>query len=573
MSSRRVTRAEGLNDRQIRAAVALMVVILGLILLMWAWGALAAASGGHGPPASVGESWKAAPRVLFHLDDPAAAWGAQRSQLPGPGGMWASLLVLVVAALVAIVLVGTVARARKWNAPGILKRSGRFAEWAKLSDLRPLMVQPDKHPGRVALGTFKDHLLAAGEEASVLIVGATRSGKTAGALIPALLEHDGPVIATSVKEDLLLTLPWRRSQGEVRIFDPTGAVDETTAGWSPVLAARDWRSARRTAHRLLHQGGVANQKDHDFWLKSGVRLLAPLMLAAHVDEGGMELVLEWLESGEQEEVEDALERHAPAAEAARALSQIRSVWGTEERTRSSIVSTIAAGLEPYQDPEVLANELTQPITPEWLLAGKNTVYVIAPAHEQERLRGVLVAMLTDLIDGAYVHAARQPDNRLASTLLLAFDEVANIASLPDLDGIASTGAGAGIKLVSGVQNVAQLQERWGKDKAETILANHVARVFAGGIADEAGLNYLRTVAGEEEVDSVSRSQGGTMGGQTSYGTTFRPLIDGPVARQTREFSALLIYGRLPPARISLRPWFLDERLRSRVERDADDEST
>lgn len=568
MKNRRVTRAEGLNDRQIRSAVALLAIVFGLILLMWAWGALAAAVSGHGPPAGVKDSWRTAPRLLLNLRDPAAAWGDQRSHLPGPGGMWASLLALIAVGLGAIVVVGAIARARNWNAPGILKRPGRFAEWAKISDLRPLMVEPDEHPGRVALGTFKDQLLAAGEEASVLIVGATRSGKTAGALIPALLEHDGPVIATSVKEDLLLTLAWRRTQGEVRIFDPTGAIDETTAGWSPVLAARDWRSARRTAHRLLHQGGVANQKDHDFWLKSGVRLLAPLLLAAHVEEGGMELVLEWLESDERDEVEDALQRHTSAAEAARALSQIRSVWSTEERTRSSIVSTIAAGLEPYQDPEVLANELTQPITPEWLLSGNNTVYVIAPAHEQERLRGVLVAMLTDLIDGAYVHAARQFDNRLPSTLLLALDEVANIASLPDLDGIASTGAGAGIKLVSGVQNVAQLQERWGRDKAETILANHVARIFAGGIADEAGLNYLRTVAGEEEVDSVSRSHGGSMGGQTSYGTTFRPLIDGPVARQTREFSALLVYGRLPPARIALRPWFLDNRLRGRIGHDA-----
>ena len=38
---------------------------------------------------------------------------------------------------------------------------------------------------------------------SLLVVGPTQSGKTSGLAIPALLEWQGPVLATSVKGDLL----------------------------------------------------------------------------------------------------------------------------------------------------------------------------------------------------------------------------------------------------------------------------------------------------------------------------------------------------------------------------------
>lgn len=578
MSARRVTKAGRGADDETRGILLLSLFALGMMATMWTWGAAAAALAGNAPPASFWEALVVLPRLIAHLDDPARAWGARSEALPGAGAIWGVLGALVIVGVAGVVVLSRVGRERGWTAPEMLRRRSRFAEWATLRDLRSLIVQAGRHPDRIALGTFGGSLLAASHEASVLIVGAARSGKTSGALIPALLEHRGPAIATSVKEDLLQTLPFRRSIGEVRIFDPTGSVAEVTSGWSPVHAARDFRAARRVAHRLLNQGGVEAQ-NAEFWIKSGVRLLGPVLLAAHevlmaveqgatgedlqaVDEdaSGMELVLLWLEGQEKDEVVEALDAHENAADARRAISQLQAVWALEPRTLSSVYATIAAALEPYQDREVLMAELTRPITPEWLLAGNNTVFVVAPAHEQTRLRGLFVAMLTDLIDSAYVQAAKEPGGRLSPTLLLALDEVANIASLPDLDQIASTGGGVGIKLLTGVQNVAQLQERWGREKTETILANHVARVFVGGVADEAGLAYLRTVAGEEEIDTVSRSNGGDHGSHRSYATTFRPLIDGPVAREMAAFEAMLIYGRLPTARIRLRPWFKDKRL-------------
>ena len=59
--------------------------------------------------------------------------------------------------------------------------------------------------------------------------------------------------------------------------------------------------------------------------------------------------------------------------------------------------------------------------------------------------------------------------------------MANIAPLPNLDGLASTAAGQGVQLVTVVQDLAQMRARWG-DRAATIVNNHRAKIVGPGIS-------------------------------------------------------------------------------------------
>ncbi|MGH2928810.1 MAG: type IV secretory system conjugative DNA transfer family protein, partial [Solirubrobacteraceae bacterium] len=66
-------------------------------------------------------------------------------------------------------------------------------------------------------------VLAAEMAQSVAVVGPTQSGKTTALAVPAILGWDGPVLAASVKTDLVRdTLMWRRRCGTVWCFDPAG---------------------------------------------------------------------------------------------------------------------------------------------------------------------------------------------------------------------------------------------------------------------------------------------------------------------------------------------------------------
>ena len=61
----------------------------------------------------------------------------------------------------------------------------------------------NRSPGRLTLGLVDGRLVAAEPRQSVIVVGPVQTGKTTGFAVPAILEWQGPVVATSVKTDLL----------------------------------------------------------------------------------------------------------------------------------------------------------------------------------------------------------------------------------------------------------------------------------------------------------------------------------------------------------------------------------
>ena len=61
----------------------------------------------------------------------------------------------------------------------------------------------NRSPGRLTLGLVDGRLVAAEPRQSVIVVGPVQTGKTSGFAVPAILEWQGPVVATSVKTDLL----------------------------------------------------------------------------------------------------------------------------------------------------------------------------------------------------------------------------------------------------------------------------------------------------------------------------------------------------------------------------------
>ena len=201
-------------------------------LLVWAAGQLAGRIWvGQWPPVSLLDS----PLIVIHLitnpEDPGGAWQPAATELvPGPTAFYA---VLVFLTLTAAFIVGYGWHLWQQNA----RKDDDGARWAKPRDLKPLLVRRPQ-PGRLTLGTVNGRLVATEAQHSVAVIGPAGTGKTTGFAIPALLEWDGPVLATSVKGDLLEdTITHRRTIGETWVFDPVGSTAEPSAGWSPLHAS------------------------------------------------------------------------------------------------------------------------------------------------------------------------------------------------------------------------------------------------------------------------------------------------------------------------------------------------
>ncbi|MGI8558973.1 MAG: type IV secretory system conjugative DNA transfer family protein [Solirubrobacteraceae bacterium] len=490
-------------------------------------------------------------RLLSHLSAPALAWpAADRRGLPGADELHAVLLMSLITVAAAVVAAWLLVRRLRDATP-----RKRAAKWATRSDLAELRVRRPER-GRITLGRHRRALIAAEERASVMVVGPTQSGKTTGLVVPAMSEWDGPVLSTSIKTDVLhQTLALRSDLGDARVFDPTQATSLGHAVWSPLSASTTWTGARRTAAALLGVGehSTARSADDAFWRPAGARYLAALLFAAtKTADLTMADVLHWIATSDFDEATTLLDASTLSGTAP-ATDSIQSVKGADHRFASSLLQTIATALDPWQEPQVAGATMGESrISADWLLSGANTLYVVAPANEQRRLSGLYAALVSHIIAGAYERSAKT-GRPIDPALLLALDEVCNIAPLPNLDEIASTGPGQGVHLLCVLQNISQGYDRWGRDRAETIIANHRARLFCSGIGDRATLDYLRGMLGEEEIARISTQQRsiGTPGSKTRS-TEHRPLATPHRVRQADRSSSLLVYGRLAPAWITLR---------------------
>ena len=411
--------------------------------------------------------------------------------------------------------------------------------------------------------------MAAESRQSAIVIGPTQTGKTTGFAIPAILEWQGPVVATSIKTDLLReTIAARAAIAGARtfVYDPTGSTGLPSVGWTPLIESLDWQGAQRVAEWLVRaaRAGGGTSDAADFWYGATAKLLAPILLAAACSGGTMAQVVQWVDSQEDE-------RSALRARAERRGGGDQRVRGRRALGRQNPwerYATAQTVLIAYSDPGVLASAMNPELRAERLLdGGSHTAYLCAPAHEQRRLQPLFATLVQEIVAHAYDRNT-ETGKPLDPPLLLVLDECANIAPLKDLATLASTGAGQGIQLVSVFQDMAQINAVYGRDRAPTIISNHRAKVILSGIADPQTLEYLARLLGDEEVRHVSATSGAEGRHSTTESVGYRNLAPANVLREMRPGHGVLVYGHLAPVRLALRPWFKDRRLRRLAKRPA-----
>jgi type IV secretion system protein VirD4 len=418
------------------------------------------------------------------------------------------------------------------------------------------------------LGRAGGRLLAAEQRHALVAFGPPQSGKSAGLAVPALLEWDGPAVASSIKTDLLQsTESRRRALGSVFVFDPFALSGRRGQTWSPLGAAATWDGALEVAWRLASAGELDQKgvEGGDFWAIAAEQRLAPLLYAAARTEAGMEAVVRWTYGQGGRDLDNAISlltgtaRDETELEGAHAAyDALRAFEAQADRTRTSIEATAQGLLRAYRFGRVLRSARGCEITADRLLDERATLYLIGDAKASKLLRPIFLALLSEVVDRAYERATRA-GGRLELPLLLCLDEAGNVAPLPNLAEVASTAPSHNIQLVSIFHDLAQARSRYGK-QAETVVNAHRARLLLPGVADLETLRYFSGLAGEEEIRDTSRTTGAG-GTNRTTARRRRPLIAPEALRQMGPGEALLLYGRIPPARIRLRMWFADRRLR------------
>ncbi len=519
------------------------------------------------------------PEVLWqlpkHPGDPALAWPARFwPGLPGPVGMYCCAA-LVVGALVGVV--GLVARywpGHRGLRSGVPLPPGRnhhrAATWASGWELRRLVVRRPT-AGRVILGRTRGvtpRLLAAEDCHSVFVFGPTGSLKTTGIVIPAIKEWTGPLVATSVKPDVIrATREHRERRGEVVVIDPLGHSGLPAAQWSPLAACGTWPDAQTMASIIADTAALSDRPTDEvkYWRTLGTKLLAPLLYAAAYGGWTMADVVRWVDTREEPEVVKALaDAGVEGAANAWEASQQRT-----EKARDSVYGTAEELLAIYTDERVQSFTEGHDLDVPAFLEGDHTVYLYAPAHEQRRLRPLFETVTMQIVRAAQEKAAVAPDGMLDPRLLLALDEAGNVAALAELPELATTGRGQGIQLLSVWHDLAQLHHRY-NDRAATVLNNHRAKLFLSGLADLGALELGSKLIGEQAITELQPSSDSEGRHSISQSTTYRPLVPVEELRRLKPGHGIVLYGHLRPTHVRLRPHFrrAEQRRYARWERRA-----
>lgn len=321
----------------------------------------------------------------------------------------------------------------------------------------------------IRLGRRRGVVLA--PEQSLLVVGPTRSGKTRAAILPNLGLFEGPVVLTSVKEDVLepSTLAQRRRSGAQYVL---GATPLANARWDPVAEATSVEGAAAVAHSLVASQPHLERTSGDtrFWYQLAEPVVAAALRGAKVaGRPPLELI------DRPDELYRLLDGHGVRAMA----EEIAAVHALEERQRDSVLLTVRQLLLPFAGP---GKDLPVVAVDELLAPRVGTVCLVADLGAQQRLETVFATLLGELVARLVAAPRERP-------WLVLLDELANIAPIPGLERFASVGVGHGVRLVSVVQDLSQLQARyptsWG-----SIVNNHRARLFLGSSGDPLTRSYL-----------------------------------------------------------------------------------
>lgn len=420
----------------------------------------------------------------------------------------------------------------------------------------------------IYLGRGTNGDATSGRERSALVLGPTRSGKTSSIIVPNLLMTSDSCVITSTKDDVVRLMSRARVDGATLLFDPSGTVSTPPGvhrvGYSPLRQSSTWDGAVLAARSLVdvaRRGRVDRSDDH--WSERAGALVAPLMHASSLrGESLGQLATRVDERRCDDLMHELIERHG---EQHPAVSLLRGVLATEDRERSSIWSTTAGLFAGVRTEAARSSSREAPLDVEEFLRGPHQLHVVAPSRHQAVSIPLVVGLVEELVHATYDR------HHEGARLLLALDELANVAPLPRLASVVSEGGGQGVLTLACLQDLSQARARWGAS-AEGFLSLFPATVVLPGIADRSTLELLRHLAGREFVHapSIQRDRKGRTLGHSSSWVEHDRVTIGELA-QGRPEHALGLDHQNHLSWVRLTPAYRDERFRPYLDRSSRDE--
>jgi type IV secretion system protein VirD4 len=338
----------------------------------------------------------------------------------------------------------------------------------------------------IVVGKLNGRFLQFPGQQFCLLAAPTRSGKGVSFVIPNLLNWPGSCVVLDIKlENFLLTSGYRaRHKQKVFLFNPY-AEDGRTHRWNPLDGiSRDPNLRVGDLLALATSLYPANPGDKDaFWADSAKNLFLGLALMVMETTALPTTLGEVLRqsSGKGRGLKEYLTEGITAKNASDnpfssdCVDALNRFLGASDNTLANIVSSFTAPLVIFANPLVDAATAASDFDIGRIRDDKMTVYIgIQPNRlaDASLLINVLFSQLININTKVLPSADRH-----ATQCLLILDEFPALGKINVVARANAFIAGYGLRLLTIVQSLAQLEAVYGQNDARTLVTNHAMQVL------------------------------------------------------------------------------------------------
>jgi type IV secretory pathway TraG/TraD family ATPase VirD4 len=420
------------------------------------------------------------------------------------------------------------------------ENSGRFLDTDEVETLLSA-----KHRGLILDGA--DGRLD--EDASyrnLAVIATTGAGKTSSFILPNLLSLNGSSIVATDPSGTL----FERTSGDLRArgyevyqLNPTNLA--ASIGYNPLALAKTFPEMQEIAHILVRTANNGAKVD-PFWTLGAEEIIGILIkcLKNHVDAdryanlANLQYLLQGF--GDGVALTPFVAANAPDDATYHAYKGFIS---QSDKTLQGLLSQAKAAVSMLADPDIAKLTATSTFDFNSLRQKKTALFLVFPQNRVSYYALLANLFYTQLFHQCLDDQAHRPDNL---PLYFLLDEFGHL-TIPDFPSIITTTRQRRISLSIVLQSVSQLEERYGKHGAHTILNGGCAsRLFFSGMDIDTASELARTL-GDVQTERFDA--------QGNIRMDREALMTPAALRAMPDNQVLYLFANKRPAILSVTPYF------------------
>ncbi|MCI0999826.1 type IV secretory system conjugative DNA transfer family protein [Ochrobactrum sp. C6C9] len=443
---------------------------------------------------------------------------------------------------------GRISKSGPWQAKWMGKRDIRYLRNLKaglplgLKDGNILRYSPDP-----AKGWRGGHHAA---------IAGTRAGKGVSVVIPAIIDHDGPVVVLDIKgENFAVTRRWRQMQGRhVVVLNPFGVIEPSKDSFNPLEYIRPQSLVRDID--VIAEGLVKPEPGNGAHFAELARQLVAatievVMSIYREEDRDLNAVADILLSPK---AEDTLRSWAenPIQFGRRPSQAAAILLGAGENERGGVRTTLTKAFEWMRSDEMRSFLESGPdkFKPfSHLLSGRVDIFIVVPLDQIDQ-QAVFMRLVINMVLGTVVRQDGQ--STVKKRILLVLDEFVRLGRMEKLLSIANVSAGAGIEALFITQDKGQVETVYGPNDTASIFGSCVTnRVFGLGRAEIKTAEWIANALGDQTVLTQSTQTAIKFGDtpKTSTSEHKQKLMTADQILELPPDEMLCLIGSKPPIRM------------------------